>query len=174
MNVWAKEGCITIVLPKGSDAAKFSYSKVGDMVQGEYVLLEEYAKSGLDLNHLETAKELQQAAEILKRYSKQGGIVTVGEDGVARIEGLEVGVYLIDDYGDSSYEIVPTLLYLPTWQETEEEMLYDILLEPKMEHVRTTPQTGDDHEAYRYGLMLCGAGGILFLSYFCKKRKQFL
>lgn len=130
----------------------FSYAKVGRMEKGKFVLQDEYLESDIDLNQLETAKELQEAAETLKEYVKQGGIATMDADKMVRIENLEEGVYLLDDYGDSQYEMIPTLLYIPTWEESEKEMTYDITLEPKYYAKMENPETGDDHDMSPYFL----------------------
>lgn len=144
----AEEGCITITLPGSLEVVPgnemyFSYAKVGRMEKGKFVLQDEYVESDIDLNQLETAKELQDAAEELQSYVRQGGIVTMNEDGIVRIENLEEGVYLLNDYGDSQYEMIPTLLYIPTWEEDEKEMTYDITLEPKYHENLENPDTGD-------------------------------
>lgn len=182
MKALAEEGCITIMLPKSLETVSeselfFSYAKVGRMEKGRFVLQDEYLESDIDLNQLETAKELQEAAEELKAYVRQGGIATMVGGRSVRIENLEEGVYLLDDYGDSQYEMIPTLLYMPTWEEDEKEMTYDITLEPKYYEKMENPETRDinagskfflfgmisliivmivvGHKRFKYGKTLC-------------------
>ena len=132
------QGNVEIILPKKMETA-ICCTQIGTMEQGEFVLEFPYSKSGVNLNVLRTAGQLQEAAERLKPYATEGFLVQTDEEGTAMIENLDEGVYLLD--GET---MMPTILFLPFWDEVETQMLYDITVVPK--YGESNPQTGDETE----------------------------
>ena len=68
-----KTGSIEIELTDGEEGTSkegviFHYSKVAEIVDGQYELVEQYKGSGIDLNAIEYAEELDEAAEKLSYY----------------------------------------------------------------------------------------------------------
>lgn len=127
-----KKGTIEI---KSEANVKIEYSKVGDIVNGEYILKKEYKKSGVNLNHLKYADELERAAKKLNKYMKTDGTVLTSESGTVKIENLSEGIYLI------RCSDVPTLVTVPVWDETQKEFIYDMTVIPKLTGAEA-PQTG--------------------------------
>ena len=67
-------------------------------------------------------------------YSKEGGekqTVIVDENGNAKIENLEEGIYQIDIEETSDYVFTSALVSIPMWSEEEHRMLYDVTVIPK-------------------------------------------
>lgn len=131
-----KIGSITIKLTDGEEGTskegvEFSYTRVADISNGEYVLLDD--TENVNLNAIETADELEQAATTLSdMVAVSDGIATTDETGKAVIENLEVGVYLLKAEKTANYEtITPTLIAIPTWDESKGDMLYDVTVIPK-------------------------------------------
>ena len=60
------------------------------------------------------------------------GVATTNGTGKAVIENLEAGVYLLKAENNANYEtITPTLIAIPTWDESKGDMLYDVTVIPK-------------------------------------------
>jgi len=150
-----KSGNVEIVLPK-KEQVLICCSRVGEMKNGEFVLIEDYNESNVDLNVLNTAEQLEKAAKRIEAYVKSGFLIESNEEGIARMYDLEEGVYLlnsIENDTQGSQKILPTLLYLPSWDEAEEKMLYDITVIPK--YGIEPPETGDkvDFEGWCFLLL---------------------
>lgn len=137
-----KQGNVEIALPQ-KERITICFTQVAKMKQGEFELEFPFEKSGVNLNVLRTAKQLEEAASELATYAKEGFLVETDEEGTAIIGNLDEGVYLINSMESESGEaMLPTLLYLPTWDEVEGEMLYDITIVPK--YGEAGPKTGDE------------------------------
>jgi len=132
------QGNVEIILPKKIETAIYC-TQIGNMEQGEFVLEFPYAKSEVNLNELHTASQLQEAAEKLEVYATEGFMVKTDAEGTAVIKDLDEGVYLLN-----SESMLPTILFLPSWDEAESQMLYDITVVPK--YGVSNPQTGDETE----------------------------
>ena len=82
--------------------------------------------------------------------------VTVDEQNIGRITGLETGLYQIQAFADSGYEFMPSVVSVPLWNEEEKEMQYNITVIPKytrhIEVQASAPKTGDDGSGAVYGL----------------------
>lgn len=156
IHAFAASGNIEIQLTEKEQGERISCSKVGDMVNGMFVLEEAYEESGVDLNHLSTASQLEMAARTLQQYVRSGTIVTIDAEGKAVLPNLEEGVYLIRLMEQGKKEMLPTLVFLPTWE--EEAMQYDITVVPKCSVWGDAPKTGDNCEKGGYG-------GILLISF---------
>ena len=131
-----KIGSITIKLTDGEEGTskegvEFSYTRIADIENGEYMLLDDTVD--LNLNKIETAEELEQAATTLgDTVVASDGVATTDGTGKAVIENLEAGVYLLKAENTANYEtITPTLIAIPTWDESKGDMLYDVTVIPK-------------------------------------------
>lgn len=118
---------------KDKSNVKFSINKVADVVNGEYKLTGNYSSSGLDLNLITKANELESAANKLAKLSEGSENTLVTDaNGKGKIEDLEVGVYLVNATDIANYEnITPFLVSIPTWNEVDKNMLYDVKAIPK-------------------------------------------
>ena len=151
-----EEGSIEIELTDGGvgttkEDVVFEYAKVADVVDGEYELLEAYQGSGIDLNAIETAEQLEEAALELSAYKTSDGSCTTDADGKAIIKDLEVGVYLLYASEHTRYDdITPLLIAIPTVGEEEGTMMYDVKVIPKHtpvppgEIITNTPNGNDE------------------------------
>lgn len=129
-------GSITIKLTDGEEGTskegvEFSYTRIADISNGEYVLLND--TEDVNLNAIETAEELEQAAATLSDIVMESdGVAATDETGKAVIRNLEVGVYLLKAENIAKYEtITPTLIAIPTWDESKGDMIYDVTVIPK-------------------------------------------
>ena len=192
-NIKQEQGSIEIELTDGGvgtskENVVFEYSKVADVVDGEYELLDTYRGSGIDLNTIETAEQLEEAALQLSNYKTTDGSCTTDTSGKAIIKDLNVGVYLLYASDDSGYDdITPLLIAIPTWGEEEGTMMYDVKVIPKHTPVppgkiitdtpdnnRDKVKTGDDVDGAIYMVgVIAGAGLIAtILAFFYQKRKK--
>lgn len=195
-NIKQEQGSIEIQLMDGGvgtskEGVVFEYSKVADVVDGEYELLDTYRGSGIDLNTIETAEQLEEAALQLSNYKTTDGSCTTDTSGKAIIKDLNVGVYLLYASDDSGYDdITPLLIAIPTWGEEEGTMMYDVKVIPKHTPVppgkiitdtpdnnRDKVKTGDDVDAAIYMVgVIAGAGliaTILAFAYYQKRKKHY-
>ena len=162
-----KQGNVEIILPK-EEVVTICFTQVGMMENGEFVLELPFEKSGINLNTLRTAQQLEAAAKKLEPYVTDGFLVETDLEGVAKIESLDEGVYLLNSMETESKEmILPTLLFLPTWDEIEGEMLYDVTVIPK--YGESGPKTGDTASALGWILVL-----VLSVMIFLIKMKKIL
>ena len=142
-----EKGSIEIELTDGGENISkedvvFRYAKVADIKDGQYVLKEQYKNCGVDLNQISYAKELDEAAEKLSYYGESDGDCITNEEGIAKIEDLDVGVYLLYVSEQKNYEkVMPVLIAVPTWEEEEGMMLYNVKVFPK--HTPIASHDGD-------------------------------
>lgn len=158
MKALAATGNMKVQLPKDV-AEAVTCTKVGNMVNGIFVLEDGYEESQVNLNELKTARELGEAADILMKYERSGNIFPLDEEGNVLIQDLEEGVYLIHGYGETEKEISPTLVFLPTWMEKEKELQYNITVVPKYSEL--APDTGHNSPEWLYGGLLTMSALIL-------------
>ena len=131
-------GSITIILEDtanelSKENVEFGLTKVADIVHGEYISSEEYSQ--FDLNTIETSVELKDTArKIEKIISSSDYFGMTNNEGILKFENLEVGVYLLHPIYIADYEVIePTLVAIPTWNESEGIMNHDVLVFPKHE-----------------------------------------
>jgi hypothetical protein len=195
-NIKQEQGSIEIELTDGGvgttkEDVVFEYAKVADVVDGAYELQDTYRASGIDLNAIETAEQLEEAALELSAYKTSDGSCTTDADGKAIIKDLNVGVYLLYASEHKRYDdITPLLIAIPTWGEEEGTMMYDVKVIPKHTPVppgkiitdtpdnnRDKVKTGDDVDAAIYMVgVIAGAGliaTILAFAYYQKRKKHY-
>ena len=147
---------------------KISCQKVADIMDGEYVLTDTYKKSEVDLNAIENANDLKTAAEkLLATAGESTSAVPTDADGFVTFKNLEVGVYLIYAQDTETYDTVePSLIAVPTWNDSEGEMQYDVMIAPKHtekpeKEDNVAPQTSLQENTWKYvtvaGICVCGA-----------------
>ena len=155
-NIKQEQGSIEIELTDGGvgttkEDVVFEYAKVADVVDGDYELLDTYQESGIDLNAIGTAEQLEEVALELSAYKTSDGSCVTDADGKAIIKDLEVGVYLLYASEHTRYDdITPLLIAIPTWGEEEGTMMYDVKVIPKHtpvppgEIITNTPNGNDE------------------------------
>lgn len=192
-NISQEQGSIEIELTDGGvgtakEGVVFEYAKVADVIDGEYQLLDTYQGSGIDLNVIDTAIQLEEAAIKLSAYKTSDGNCVTDKNGKALIKDLEVGVYLLYASDDTRYDdITPLLIAIPTWGEQEGDMLYDVKVIPKHtpvppgEIITNTPDGND--EGVKTGdkvtvrlvlstIFLIAAAGLTITIIYLDKREQ--
>lgn len=168
-----KTGSIQVVLTDGKAGTeksnvKISCQKVADIMNGEYVLTDTYKKSEVDLNAIENANDLKTAAEkLLATAGENTSAAQTDAEGFVTFKNLEVGVYLIYAQDTETYDTVePSLIAVPTWNDSEGEMQYDVMIAPKHtekpeKEDNVAPQTSLQENTWKYvtaaGICVCGA-----------------
>lgn len=168
-----KTGSIQVVLTDGKAGTeksnvKISCQKVADIMNGEYVLTDTYKKSEVDLNAIENANDLKTAAEkLLATAGESTSAAQTDAEGFVTFKNLEVGVYLIYAQDTETYDTVePSLIAVPTWNDSEGEMQYDVMIAPKHtekpeKEDNVAPQTSLQENTWKYvtaaGICVCGA-----------------
>ena len=110
-----------------------SLAYVATIKEGSYQLTEDYSSANVELNAIETAEGLQEAADTLRPLVKDA-IQTkqTNVQGIVDFTDLEVGVYLLYVSDQAGYETIqPTLISVPMWDETVKQMNYHIEVFPK-------------------------------------------
>lgn len=180
------KGSVTVELEDGKagtnkQGIRIYCQKVAEISSGEYVLEEGFQDAGADLNAVETADQLKEAAEALAAKKQAGAMkADTRKDGTAAFSGLDTGVYLIFADDSAAYDTVePTLVAVPTWNEQTGEFDYDVTVQPKHTEKpdapgKTAPQTGLRENTGYY--LLAGAGCVLLAGVLgpvlSKKRKK--
>lgn len=164
------KGSITITLSDGKgegtskEGVEFSCLKIADIEKGEYVLDETYESLGIDINELKNSSDLEAAATKIAEVAENGTLITTDMNGKLTFSDLEVGVYLIEASNDEKYDdVTPLLISIPTWNEDDGVMDYEVNVipkhtpkpkTPKEECPQTTtkpcPQTGVDSYTWLY------------------------
>lgn len=187
-----EKGSIEIELTDGDvgtskEGVTFEYAKVADLSGGQYYLLDKYSDVDINLNDIDRAVELDEAANNLNEYVVADGNVVTDKEGYATISDLEIGVYLLRVSDKAGYEnVTPVLVAIPTWNEVDGDMEYDVTVIPK--HSPNTPgtiitgapnvtdggvNTGDSNSPTLYGsLGLCSVMAI-FMVLYAKKESKF-
>lgn len=158
-----RKGSVEILLE--DENVTFEYAKVADLVDGDFVLKEQYKKTAIDFNHMEYSQQMAEAAQKLDKCVEEGKKVKTDAEGKAVISELDVGVYLlrVTDKGGEEY-VSPTLISIPTWNEEEGGMNYHITVIPK--HSPEGVATGDTHFYQEY-LVLFGISFIFLVGLTC-------
>lgn len=192
VTAFAKEetGSIQIKLTDGGpntykENVKFTWSQVANIVDGKYELLNQYKHTNVNLNEIKYADDLEKAAQTLSKVATPDGEVTTDKNGIATIQNLPIGVYLLTVSDKAQYDnITPLLIAIPTFDEIEGKMIYDVTVQPKHTPVppgtivTETPdnsndgvKTGDTSPILLYGMIAIG-GFVGIATYFLKKRKD--
>ena len=146
-------GSITVNLEEGKKGTsvknvELELIKVGDVVNGQYLFIDDLQDIEIDLNTLETAEDMKNAAYTISKITVSKNIVgtrkTTNEYGTVKFDQLENGVYLLQATDINKYEnIVSTLISVPAFNiESKNSMNYDISIIPKHSPVIAV-KTGD-------------------------------
>lgn len=175
-------GSIEIQL-EASETAKdlanvqFGINQVADLVDGEYVLINEFKDSGVDLNNLSTSEDLQKAANKLTGMANTPeATITTNANGLAKTNDLTAGVYLVTVINSSNYDdIKPTLVSIPTYDESIGDYNYEISVEPKhspkSKEESKSPDTGTETDINKY-VALLGASLMAAGAMYTRKTKE--
>lgn len=187
-NVYAVDsdhGSITVYLEqsvRGTSIAnvEFDLIKVGEVVDGEYELVDSLKNVELNLNDLTNAEKLKEGAEVISTAVETNNVSGVKKatdsKGIVKYDNLELGVYLLKSLNTKTYDHVsPALIAIPTFDSSKNstnDMIYDVDVVPKHE-VRLAAKaakTGDNSNVILYlslsGIAVCALG----ITYY--KRKQ--
>lgn len=146
-------GSITVNLEEGKKGTsvknvELELIKVGDVVNGQYLFIDDLQDIEIDLNTLETAEDMKNAAYTISKITVSKNIVgtrkTTNDYGTVKFNQLEKGVYLLQATDINKYEnIVSTLISVPVFNnESKNSMNYDISIVPKHSSVIAV-KTGD-------------------------------
>lgn len=146
-------GSITVNLEEGKKGTsvknvELELIKVGDVVNGQYLFIDDLQDIEIDLNTLETAEDMKNAAYTISKITVSKNIVgtrkTTNDYGTVKFDQLEKGVYLLQATDINKYEnIVSTLISVPAFNnESKNSMNYDISIVPKHSPVIAV-KTGD-------------------------------
>ena len=177
----SNKGSITIKLAdaknnQSKEDVEFSISKIADIEDGLYKVKEDYKGVEVDLNNIKTANDLELAAELFKKVAKTDNLMKTNANGECNIGDLDVGVYLVYAKNIANYDnITPFIVSIPSWNETDKSMSYDIQVIPKhtevvKEEKPKVPATAYDGSSIY--LVLGSMGLIGSSTLFFKARKK--
>ena len=163
-------GSITVNLEEGKKGTsvknvELELIKVGDIVNGQYLLINDLQDTEVNLNTLETAEDMKNAAYTISKITVSKNIVgtrkTTNDYGTVKFDQLEKGVYLLQATDINKYEnIVSTLISVPAFNnESKNSMNYDISVVPKHSPVIAV-KTGDAFDLKLFAL-LAGISAVI-------------
>ena len=146
-------GSITVNLEEGKKGTsvknvELELIKIADIINGQYFLINDLQNTEVNLNTLETAEDMKNAAYTISKITVSKNIVgtrkTTNDYGTVKFYQLEKGVYLLQATDINKYEnIVSTLISVPAFNnESKNSMNYDISIVPKHSPVIAV-KTGD-------------------------------
>ena len=146
-------GSITVNLEEGKKGTsvknvELELIKIADIINGQYFLINDLQNTEVNLNALETAEDMKNAAYTISKITVSKSIVgtrkTTNDYGTVKFDQLEKGVYLLQGTDINKYEnIVSTLISVPVFNnESKNSMNYDISIVPKHSPVIAV-KTGD-------------------------------
>lgn len=161
-------GSLTIELEEISGGScenvRFVVVRVADLVDGVYVLADTFSGCDVDLNAIETAAALDDAALSLQKactadIPKDAMQMITDASGRAELNDLEPGVYLFYVIDRAAYDnIASCLVSIPMYDDVSDTMMYDVSIYPK--HTPDAPKTGDTSK-----LWLCLVASVVSLIY---------
>ena len=167
-------GSISIYLEDGGkntsiEGIEFKLVKVANLVDGKYVLEDEFSDVDIDINNLETADLLSGSASKLSSIVTKNNISGITKKtngyGMTKFDNLSIGVYLLQAININKYDsISPTLISIPTFSSTSNNvngMDYDIAVIPKHTPI-TAVKTGDNSKIVE---LLFGFSSLLIVRY---------
>lgn len=138
----SNKGSITISLEEACiytyvEDVEFKIYKIGDVKDGLYVIDDQYSLLSIDLNDLDTSEKLDEASDLLASHvldNKLGElyVTKTNDKGICVFTDLDVAIYLIVASDTTNYDdIKPTIIAIPTFNETTKQMNYDVEVYPK-------------------------------------------
>ena len=164
------KGSVTVNLEEGKKGTsvknvELELIKVGDVVNGQYLFIDDLQDIEIDLNTLETAEDMKNAAYTISKITVSKNIVgtrkTTNDYGTVKFNQLEKGVYLLQATDINKYEnIVSTLISVPVFNnESKNSMNYDISIVPKHSPVIAV-KTGDAFDLKLF-TVLAGVSAVI-------------
>lgn len=142
------------------EGVEFQCVKVADIINGEYLFYEELpiGLKNVTKENL-TAKEQDQIVHVLAEKKYASDIRQTDNNGEILFDDLDVGLYLLKAKDSKTYgTISPSLVAIPTWDETEKEMEYHVKVIPKYtKEVLQNSQsvkTGDSEDVTDHAIMV--------------------
>ena len=118
-------GSITVNLEEGKKGTsvknvELELIKIADIINGQYFLINDLQNTEVNLNTLETAEDMKNAAYTISKITVSKNIVgtrkTTNDYGTVKFDQLEKGVYLLQATDINKYEnIVSTLISVPVF-----------------------------------------------------------
>lgn len=163
-------GSITVNLEEGKKGTsvknvELELIKVGDVVNGQYLFIDDLQDIEIDLNTLKTAENMKNAANTISKNTVSKNIVgirkTTNDYGTVKFDQLEKGVYLLQATDINKYEnIVSTLISVPAFNnESKNSMNYDISIVPK--HSPVIAVKTDDAVDLKLFAVLAGVSAVV-------------
>ena len=163
-------GSITVNLEEGKKGTsvknvELELIKIADIINGQYLLINDLQDIEIDLNTLETAEDMKNAAYTISKITVSKNIVgtrkTTNGYGTVKFDQLEKGVYLLQATDINKYEnIVSTLISVPAFNnESKNSMNYDISIVPKHSPVIAV-KTGDAFDLKLFAV-LAGVSAVI-------------
>lgn len=163
-------GSITVNLEEGKKGTsvknvELELIKVGDVVNGQYLFIDDLQDIEIDLNTLETAEDMKNAAYTISKITVSKNIVgtrkTTNDYGTVKFDKLEKGVYLLQATDINRYEnIMPTLISVPVFNnESKNGMNYDISIIPK--HSPIVAAKTNDTANLKIFVVLAGVSAVI-------------
>ena len=163
-------GSITVNLEEGKKGTsvknvELELIKIADIINGQYLLINDLQDIEIDLNTLETAEDMKNAAYTISKITVSKNIVgtrkTTNDYGTVKFDQLEKGVYLLQATDINKYEnIVSTLISVPVFNnESKNSMNYDISIIPKHSPVIAV-KTGDAFDLKLFAV-LAGVSAVI-------------
>lgn len=163
-------GSITVNLEEGKKGTsvknvELELIKIADIINGQYLLINDLQDTGVNLNTLKTAEDMKNAAHTISKITVSKNIVgtrkTTNDYGTVKFDQLENGVYLLQATDINKYEnIVSTLISVPAFNnESKNSMNYDISIVPKHSPVIAV-KTGDAVDLKLFAI-LAGVSAVI-------------
>ena len=163
-------GSITVNLEEGKKGTsvknvELELIKVDDIVNGQYLLINDLQDTEVNLNTLETAEDMKNAAYTISKITVSKNIVgtrkTTNDYGTVKFDQLEKGVYLLQATDINKYEnIVSTLISVPAFNnESKNGMNYDISIIPK--HSPIAAAMTNDTANLKIFVVLVGVSAVI-------------
>lgn len=163
-------GSITVNLEEGKKGTsvknvELELIKIADIINGQYFLINDLQNTEVNLNTLETAEDMKNAAYTISKITVSKNIVgtrkTTNDYGTVKFYQLEKGVYLLQATDINKYEnIVSTLISVPAFNnESKNSMNYDISIVPKHSPVIAV-KTGDAVDLKLF-VVLAGVSAVI-------------
>ena len=163
-------GSITVNLEEGKKGTsvknvELELIKIADIINGQYFLINDLQNTEVNLNTLETAEDMKNAAYTISKITVSKNIVgtrkTTNDYGTVKFYQLEKGVYLLQATDINKYEnIVSTLIFVPVFNnESKNSMNYDISIVPKHSPVIAV-KTGDAFDLKLFAV-LAGVSAVI-------------
>ena len=163
-------GSITVNLEEGKKGTsvknvELELIKIADIINGQYLLINDLQDTGVNLNTLKTAEDMKNAAHTISKITVSKNIVgtrkTTNDYGTVKFDQLENGVYLLQATDINKYEnIVSTLISVPAFNnESKNSMNYDISIVPK--HSPVIAVKTDDAVDLKLFAVLAGVSAVV-------------